>query len=164
MADIKTRAVTRGSIKTLDRAASYMHHMKEATIRSKALDIYKRQEGENADTYAQGAVEHYAGDGTVYAARTGAEMILQNRHKSFERSNYPPSSEEQIRQAFREQGVKTIRSKQLKAKLADAEVLRNSEESRLAGRIRSASTLTSDELIQRNRVRIGNKRQLASKK
>ena len=163
MADIKTRDVTRGSIKTLDRAASSMHHMKEATIRSKALDIYSRKDGENADTYAQGTVEHYAGDGTAYAARTGAEMILKNRHKSFESSSYPPSNEEQIRQAFREQGVKTIRSKQLKAKLADAEVLRNSEESRLAGRIRNASTFTSDEFIQRNRVRIGKKRHFAPK-
>ena len=163
MADIKTRDVTRGSIKTLDRAASYMHHMKEATIRSKALDIYNRQDGENEETYAQGAVEHYAGDGTVYAARTGAEMILQKRHKSFESSNYPQSSEEQIQWAFKEQGVKTIRSRQQKTKLADAEVFRNTEEYRLAGHIRRTSTLTSDELIQRNRVGIGKKRHFAPK-
>lgn len=163
MADIKTRDVARGSIKTLDRAASSMHHMKEATIRSKVLDIYSRQDGENADKYAQATIEHYASDGTAYAAHTGAEMILQNRHKSFESSNYPQGGEEQIRQAFREQGVKTVRSRQQKAKLTDAEVLRNSEESRLAGRIRNTSTLKSDELIQRNRGWIGNKRQLASK-
>ena len=65
MADIKTRDVTRGSIKTLDRTASSMHHLKEDTIRSKALDIHSRQDDESADTYAQGAVEHYAGDGTA---------------------------------------------------------------------------------------------------
>lgn len=163
MADIKTRDVTRGSIKTLDRAASYMHHMKEATIRSKALDIYSRQDSEKTETFDQGTFERYAGDGAAYAARTGVEMILRNRNKPPVTSNYSLNKEEQVRQAFKEQGIKTIRSRQQKAKLADAEVLRNTEESRLTGRIRNSSNLKSDELIQRSRGRIGNKQQLPPK-
>ena len=163
MADIKTRDVTRGSIKTLDRAASSMHHLKEETIRSKALDISNRQDGENADTYAQGMAEHHAGDGAAYAAQAGTELLLRNRDKPIEASSYPQGSEEQIRKAFREQGVKTIRSRQQEAKLADAEVMRNNEETRLTGRIRNASARKSDELIQRNRGRITKNRQLAPK-
>ena len=42
MADIKTRDVTRGTIKTLDRAASSMHHLKEETIRNRAADIGRK--------------------------------------------------------------------------------------------------------------------------
>ena len=163
MADIKTRDVTRGSIKTLDRAASSMHHLKEETIRSKALDIHSRQDGENADAYAQGTVERYAGDGAAYATQAGTELLLRNRSKSPEAESYPQGSEGQIRQAFREQGIQTIRSKQQEAKLADAEVLRNNEETRLIGHIRNASTRKGDELIQRNRGRIAKKRQLAPK-
>ena len=33
MTDIKTREVTRGSIKTIDRAAASMYHLKVDTIR-----------------------------------------------------------------------------------------------------------------------------------
>ncbi len=163
MADIKTRDVTKGSIKTLDRAASSMHHLKEETIRSKALDINGRQDGETADTYAQGTVERYAGDSAAYAAQAGTELLLRNRDKPIEAANYPQGSEEQIRQAFKEQGIKTIRSRQQEAKLADAEVLRNSEETRFTGRIRNASTRKNAELIQRNSGRITKNRQLAPK-
>ena len=163
MADIKTRDVTKGSIKTLDRAASSMHHLKEETIRSKALDISNRQDGETADAYAQGTIEHYTGDGAAYAAQAGTELLLRNRNRSLETSSYPQGSEEQIQQAFREQGIKTIRSRQQEAKLADAEVLRNNEETRLTGRIRNASTRKNAELIQRNSGRIAKNRQLAPK-
>lgn len=163
MADIKTRDVTRGSIKTLDRAASSMHHLKEETIRSKALDIHSRHDGESADTYAQGAFEHYAGDGAAYAAQAGTELLLRNRNKPHEDTSYPQGSEEQIQQAFREQGIKNIRNRQQEAKLADAEVLRNNEEAGLTGRIRNASIRKSDELIQRNSGRITKNRQIATK-
>ena len=163
MADIKTRDVTRGSIKTLDRAASYMHHLKEETIRSKALDIHSRQDGENADTYAQGTVEHYASDGSAYAAQAGTELLLRNRGKAIEVPSYPQGREEQIQQAFREQGVKTIRGRQQEAKLADAEALRNNEETRLTGRKRTASTRKNAELIQRNKGGVTKNRQLAPK-
>ena len=47
LADIKTRDVTRGTIKTLDRAASSMHHLKEETIRSKALEIGNRHDNDS---------------------------------------------------------------------------------------------------------------------
>ena len=163
MADIKTRDVTRGSIKTLDRTASSMHHLKEDTIRSKALDIHSRQDDESADTYAQGVAEHYAGSGTAFAAQAGAELIIRNRYKPLETSSLTQNREEQIQQAFREQGIKTIRSRQQEAKLADAEVFRNTEESRFIGRIRNTSARKSDDLIQRSRGRVGNKRQYTPK-
>ena len=82
MADIKTRDVTRGSIKTLDRAASSMHHLKEETIRSKAADIHSRNDGDNAGSYAEEHIEQYAGDSTAYAARSGVEMLLRSRDHS----------------------------------------------------------------------------------
>jgi hypothetical protein len=53
MADIKTRDVTRGTIKTIDRAASSMHHLKEETIRSKALNVSSSHDSEPAGSYAQ---------------------------------------------------------------------------------------------------------------
>lgn len=163
MADIKTRDVTRGSIKTLDRAASSMHHLKEETIRSKALEISNRQYSENGDTYAQEMTEHYAGSAAAVSAQTGAELILRNRNKSPEASSYTESREEQIRRAFREQGVRTIRGRQEKAKLADAEALRNTEEVRFTGRIRSASAGKNAGYIQRNSDRSIGKRRVASK-
>ena len=82
VADIKTRDVTRGSIKTLDRAASSMHHLKEETIRSKAADIRSRNDGDNAGSYAEDHIEQYAGDSTAYAARSGVEMLLRSRDHS----------------------------------------------------------------------------------
>ena len=105
---------------------------------------------------------YYAGDGTAYAAHTGIEMILRNRTKPTEEPNYS-LREEQVRQAFKEQGVKTIRSRQQKTKLADAEVIRNTEGSSLSSRIRKASTLTSDEFIQRNRGKLSKKGHFAPK-
>ena len=163
MADIKTRDVTRRSIKTLDRAASSMHHLKEETIRSKASDISSRQHGGNGDTYAQEVTEQYVGNAAAYSAQTGVELILRNRNKSPETTSYPKSSEEQIRRAFREQGIRTIRDRQEKSKLADAEVLHNTEEARFVGRIRRASGGKSDELIQRNSYRVIGKRRVSSK-
>ena len=78
MADIKIREVSRGHIKTLDRASSSMHHIKEATVRTKTSDLYGRQD-DDADSYAQDSVEHYAGDSTAYAAQAGVELILRSR-------------------------------------------------------------------------------------
>lgn len=160
MADIKTRDVIRGSIKTLDRVASSMHHLKEETVRSKVLDISSRQDGDNADTYAQGTVEHYAGDSAAHAAQAGAELIIRNHQKVAESSGYPQNSEEQIQRAFVEQGVKTIRARQQEAKLADAEVLHNTEEVSFAGRIRTASARKNSESIQKKRGRIVNNRHI----
>lgn len=160
MADIKTRDVTRGTIKTLDRAASSMHHLKEETIRSKALEIGKRHDNESTGSYAQDSAEHFAGDGAAFAARSGVEMMLQSREKSaysaepfsdtgepgFHDSPKPakasgvsPDNETRIQQAFREQGIRTIRDRQSRAKMADKEIARNTEADRLTGRIRRAS-------------------------
>ena len=100
MADIKTRDVTRRSIKTLDRAASSMHHLKEETIRSKASDISSRQHGGNGDTYAQEVTEQYVGNAAAYSAQTGVELILRNRNKSPETTTYPKSRSEEHTSEF----------------------------------------------------------------
>lgn len=150
MADIKTRDVTRGTIKTLDRAASSMHHLKEESIRSKAADISGRHDNEGMNTYAQDEVVHYAGDSTAYAARASVELIQRSRGKTGENveniqrydaevpvfSEGKAKSDENIHRAFREQGIKNILGRQSRKKMADAEVLRNAEEDRLTGRIR----------------------------
>jgi len=151
VADIKTRDVTRGTIKTIDRAASSMHHLKEETIRSKVADIYGRHDNENAKTYAQDEAVHYAGDSTAYAARAGVELIhrsragmegksdeyihqiRQNMHDINDASG---NNDEIIHRALRERDIKTIRARQNRKKLADAEVLRIDEEDKLTGRIR----------------------------
>ena len=78
MADIKIREVSRGHIKTLDRASSSMHHIKEATVRTKTSDLYGRQD-DNTDSYAQDSIEHYACDSAAYAAQAGVELILRSR-------------------------------------------------------------------------------------
>ena len=156
MADIKTRQVTRGHIKTLDRAASSMHHIKEATVRTKTSDLYGRQD-DDANSYAQDAAEHYAGDGAYYAAHAGAELIHRTRgeiaggsaqsDENFHRfsaemqqiASGAGKNDENIQRAFRERGIRSIRSRQERAKMADAEIIRNAEEDRLTGRIRRAS-------------------------
>ncbi|MBQ6388579.1 MAG: hypothetical protein IJH90_02975 [Mogibacterium sp.] len=160
MADIKTRDVTRGTIKTLDRAASSMHHLKEETIRSKAAETGNRYDNESAGTYAQTEIEHFAGDGTAYAARAGMDMMLRSREKAVYGADPLPDANdagiqsrsylsntadsaaeygEQISRAFREQGIKVIRNRQNMAKLTDKEILTNAEEDRLTDRIRGAT-------------------------
>ena len=152
MADIKTREVTKGSIKTLDRAASSMHHMKEETIRSKAADISGRYDGDPSGSYAQDTVEHYAGDGAAYASRQGVELILRSRGdengvviqgpENIQHSNLnaidineAEHKARSIESAFREEGIKAIRGRQEKVRMADAEVLRNSEARNLGERV-----------------------------
>ena len=151
VADIKTRDVTRGTIKTLDRAASSMHHLKEETIRSKAVDISERSDNDSANTYAQDEAVHYASDGSVYAARAGVELIHRSRaghegksdeyihqirQNPHDVNSAPSNNDENIHRAFRERGIKTIRDRQSRKKMADAEVLRIDEENRLTGQIR----------------------------
>lgn len=139
MADIKIRDVTRDTIKTLDRASSYTHHMKEATIRSKAAEIGNRNDNDSSSSYAQDTAMDYACDGVAFAARAGVEMFLDSREKPPKSGGGSPDNGAHIQNAYREQGIKTIRSRQTEAKLADDEVLRNAEEDRLTGRIRRAS-------------------------
>ena len=152
MADIKTREVTRGSIKTLDRAASSMHHLKEETIRSKVADISGRYDSDPSGSYAQDTIDHYAGDSAAYAARQGVELILRSRGnvssvitqgpESIQHStlnaidiNEAENRNKSIERAFREEGVKTILGRQEKARMADAEVLRNTEARSLGERV-----------------------------
>ena len=53
MADIKTRQVNKGSIKTIDRAANLSSHIREATIRTKdGAKVQTEQDGRSASGYA----------------------------------------------------------------------------------------------------------------
>lgn len=161
MADIKTRDVTRGTIKTLDRAASSMHHLKEETIRSKVADISGRHDNDNANTYAQDTAEHYAGDSSVYTARAGVELFHRSRaglesksdeyiHQTGQNphaaTGMTVKNDENIHRAFMEQGVKNIRMRQSRERMADAETERFAESIRNTGRIRSASGRRAEEI------------------
>ena len=159
MADIKTRDVTRGTIKSLDRAASSMHRMKEQAIRSKSLEVGSHRDNDSVSSYAQDVTEHYAGSGAVYAAKAGAEMTVRGRQKPQEIADIPPDNEDRVQHAFREQGVKTIRNRQSRVKMADAEVIGNAEEYRSGDRIRRAGAGRQQEKIRRSRGTIAAKRQ-----
>lgn len=147
MADIKTRDVTRGSIKTLDRAASSMHHLKEETIRSKITEIRNRDDGNSANDFAQDTIEHYAGDSAAYAAKAGTELMLRSRAgKSIDEVPHiaPETRGEtvmsaDVQRAFREQGIKNIRSQKAKSRMVEAEVDRVAESVKNTGRIRSVA-------------------------
>ena len=147
MAEIKTRDVTRGSIKTLDRAASSMYHLKEETIRSKMTEIRNRDDGNSANDFAQDTIEHYAGDSAAYATKAGTELMLRSRAgKSVdEGSHITPEirggtgMSADVQRAFREQGIKTIRSQKAKSRMAEAEVDRTAESVMNARRIRSVA-------------------------
>jgi hypothetical protein len=159
VADIKTRDVSRGNIKSLDRAASSMHRMKEQAIRSKSLEIGSSRDSESASSYAQETTEHYAGSSARHAVEDGMELAIRNRQKPPETANEPAVAEERIRTAFKEQGAKTIRDRQSVKKMADAEVLGNAEEFRNSDLIRRAGARRQQELIRRGRASIAKNRQ-----
>lgn len=159
MADIKTRDVTRGTIKSLDRAASSMHRMKEQAIRSKSIEIGGQKDSDSVSTYAQDVTEHYAGSSAVYVAEAGAQLAIRSRQKPPKIAEVSPDNEERIQQAFKEQGVKMIRNRQSRVKMTDAEVLGNAEEYRAGDRIRRAGTGRQQEHIRRSRGAIAVKRQ-----
>lgn len=180
MADIKIREVNRGHIKTLDRASSSMHHIKEATVRTRISDLYSRQD-DNADSYAQDSIEHYVGDSAAYEAQAGVELILRSRgnntdpvaqsveniqqisSKSATSAAESAQNVENIQRAFREQGAKSIQSRLAKVRMVDAEVARNAEESRFADQILRGSRNRGDELIHRNATGIGRNSLIQSK-
>ena len=154
MAGIKSRDVTRGNIKTLDRAASSMHHLKEETIKGKYMEPGREQDDHSGDSYAESRVEQYAGDGAAYASRAGIDMLLRSREKAngypteFDHSSdpKPPAApdvgiggQEQIQRAFKEQGVKNIIDRRNRSKMADKEVFSTAEEKNFTGRVRNAS-------------------------
>ena len=154
VADIKTRDVTRGSIKTLDRAASSMHHLKEETIKGKYMESGWGQEEHRGDSYAENHVEQYAGDGAAFASRAGIDMLLRSREQAngypaeFDHGGgpKPPAApdagiggQEQIQRAFKEQGVKNILGRRNRSRMADKEVVSIAEENNFTGRVRNAS-------------------------
>ena len=176
MADIKVREVNRGSIKTLDRAANSMHHIKEATVRTKFADIYGNQDNDE-NAYAQNRIEHYVGDSATYAARAGVELLQRSRSQTDENAellqcsssqisnndeyihrfgaDIPVFSEgvgqndERIHRAARTEGIKRIRGKQQLAKMTDDEVLQNAGEYREGSFTRNSALRRNVENIQR---------------
>lgn len=176
MTDIKTRDVTRGSIKTLDRAASSMHHLKEETIRSKVADIHSRNESDNTGSYAEDHIEQYAGDSTAYAARSGVDMLLRSRNYSTGEviesegvagsSLKPPKTDndaiggvDQISRAYREQGIKEILGRRNRSRMANEETIRNAEGTNFSSRIRNASSGDRAVTNKKTTARIAGKRQ-----
>ena len=170
MADIKTRDVTKGTIKTLDRAASSMHHIKEDIVRTKPYEIYANRD-ENPESYAQGRIEQYTGDSTLYVARAGDELIHHSTMKNggyydenteiiqhFDGSSYLSADsnsnrESEIRRALKEQGIKNIRIRQERNRMADAEVIRNNDRPELEGRQLRGKLKRETEQIQRKRAK-----------
>ena len=154
MSDIKTRDVTKGSIKTLDRATRSMHHLKEETIKGKYMEPGREQDDHSGDSYAENRVEQYAGDGAAYASRAGIDMLLRSREQAngypaeFDHGSGPKPSaapdacfggQEQIQRAFKEQGVKNILDRRNRSRMADKEVVSIAEENYFTGRVRNAS-------------------------
>ena len=81
MADIKTREVIRGSIKTTDRAAGMMHRLKKPAVRTKAMTEQIRQD-EDKDSSLQERTEKYAGSGaltSINAAEHAKEIIIERQ-------------------------------------------------------------------------------------
>lgn len=169
MADIKTRDVTRGSIKTLDRAASSMHHLKEETIKGKYMEPGRGQDDYSGETYAENRVEQYAGDSAAYASKAGIDMLLRSREHSngypaeFDHGSGPElpaefdagiGGQEQIQRAFKEKGVKDILERRNRSRMADKEVVRTAEENNFLGRIRNASIGRKDRVQSRAAGRI----------
>ena len=90
MADIKVREVNRGSIKTLDRAASSMHHIKEATVRTRTSDLLFSQGRDTAGRQAATPVRvsrsiccfPYEGLVTpTFHSSSGKKTTTENIHK-----------------------------------------------------------------------------------
>ena len=169
MADIKTRDVSRGTIKTLDRAASSMHHLKEETIRSRASESGNRYDNDPSGSYAQDVTEQSAAAGAAFAARSGIEMLLELRRKASYGSELPAAEGEavlqsvmntpgevtaeadvsdQISHAYRKHSVDMIRGRQRRAKAAKEETIRNAMEERYSGRIKNASAASGKQPLK----------------
>ena len=158
MADIKTRNVKTGTIKSLDRASSSMHRMKENVIRSKADDIGRSSSGDDVSSYGHDVTEHYAGGSARYAVETGAELVIRNRHNPQNVASGSGDMTERIQSAFKEHGVNSIRERKLRSRMADAELLGNIEENRNRGIMRRSGALREERAV-RSRGRVTGKRQ-----
>ena len=81
MADIKTRDVIKGTIKTLDRAEIYTHRMKEAAVKTRTAEIYgDHQENENDPGEERGYGN--AAAVSAYTVRAGAELVTRSAEKA----------------------------------------------------------------------------------
>ena len=121
MADIKIRDVTRGSIKTLDRAASSMHHLKEETIKGKYMEPGRGQDDHSGETYAENRAEQYAGDSAAYASKAGIDMLLRSREHS---NGYPAEIQNRLQHlmpvlAVRNRSREHLGSRVLRTSLKD---------------------------------------------
>ena len=118
MADIRTREMNKGTIRTLDRAAAASHRIKNVAVRSKAE---VRDASDSKENIRQHAIDRMMGNveaGTLYAARGGSNLVQQ---------------------AYREYGSKTIRRRQAEARLVDEEVARIGNARTASVHIRSAA-------------------------
>ena len=158
MADIKTRNVKTGTIKSLDRASSSMHRMKENVIRSKADDIGRSSSSDDVSSYGHDVTEHYAGSSARYAAEMGAELIIRNRHNPSGTVNETAEISDRVQSAFKQQGVNRIRDQKLRTKMADAEVLGNIEEYRNREIIRRTGSLREERAVRSIGLFTGNRR------
>ena len=99
MADIRTRDITRGTIKSLDRAASSMHRMKEQSIRSKSQDFGRQNDDDSVSSYAQDMAEQYFSGSTVFAAEAGMKLATRGQPKLLGATDERSDNEMQRQQA-----------------------------------------------------------------
>ncbi|MBR0342891.1 MAG: CHAP domain-containing protein [Oscillospiraceae bacterium] len=158
MANIKTRDITRGTIKTLNRTSSYTHRMKDHVIRSKIAEVGNTRNNEESNSYASETVEHYAGSGSAYAAQAGVELLMNNRSGSLRSASEPVQTEEHVCQAFREYGAKTIQGRKQSAAMADREVVQRAEEFGNNDRIVKDASLKAGNRIRNGRSNIADNR------
>ena len=105
MADIKTREINKGTIKSLDRASSMKHRIKTASIRAKSEMVQDRKSDENSSSFATDRIMRVEEKGT---AATGK------------------ATETAVRRAYRDYGEKKLRKKEATNHLSDKETVINS--------------------------------------
>lgn len=86
MADIKTREIMKGTIKTFDRADAAAHRIKEGSIRTKesAEEAYQAKE-DSPSGYAQGSITEAGKSATVRAGRRLQEMGKKETRDALQR-------------------------------------------------------------------------------
>ena len=145
MADIKTRDVTRGTIKTLDRTASSMNRVKEQAIRSRAFEASGERDDRRPDAYAQDELELNSRSAADHAVRAGAEIIQRSRSsgkagndeiaEKFHQNGLAETltgdirvqNAENFQRLARDQGIKTMQARRMKGRMTDAESIQNAE-------------------------------------
>lgn len=86
MADIKTREIMKGTIKTFDRADAAAHRIKDSSIRTKesAEETYQAKE-DSPSGYAQGSITEAGKSATVRAGRRLQEMGKKETRDALQR-------------------------------------------------------------------------------